>query len=186
MAIALISMVAVQAQTKDEISKSQERSAKLKALCDDYPKQCGNADVDAYGKAVYDAAIMAVANSEQLENLYKREIGETKDGVTDVTVKKPTLEEWITLGTTVTAEGVSVKKAVDQAQKAATEVKTISESAAKEKNPMKAAKSAKGAKAATAVLEFGNLATPILLEESAAQAAAVQQIIQTLQSGGNL
>ena len=81
---------------------------------------------------------------------------------------------------------MSVKKAVDQAQGAAAEVKSMSEAASKEKNPMKAAKAAKGAKAATAVLEFGNEATPVLLEESAAQAKAVQQIIQTLKSGGNL
>ena len=51
---------------------------------------------------------------------------------------------------------------------------------------MKAAKAAKGAKAASAILEFGNSATPILLEESAAQAKAVQEIIKTLKSGGNL
>ncbi len=186
MVIALISMTVVQAQTKEEISKSQKRAANLKTLCGNYPKQSGNASVDGYGKAVYDAAILAIANSEQLENLYKRQIGETKDGVTDVTIKKPTIEEWVKLGASITAEGVSVKKAVDQAQGAAAEVKSMSEAASKEKNPMKAAKAAKGAKAATAVLEFGNEATPVLLEESAAQAKAVQQIIQTLKSGGNL
>ena len=186
MVVALISMVAVQAQTKEEIAKSQERAAKLKTLCDTYPKQCGYANVDGYGKSVYDAAILAIANSVQLENFYKRQIGETKDGVTDVTIKKPTVEEWVELGVTITAEGVSVKNAVDKAQGAAAEVKTITESAGKEKNPMKAAKAAKGAKAASAILEFGNSATPILLEESAAQAKAVQEIIKTLKSGGNL
>ena len=51
---------------------------------------------------------------------------------------------------------------------------------------MKAVKLAKAAKAAAAVIEFGNAATPILLEESAAQVKAVQQIIETLKSGGNL
>lgn len=186
MAVALVLMVVVQAQTQEEIMKSQERAAKLRVLCDDYPKQCENPEIDNYGKAVYDAAIMAIANSEQLEDFYKRQIGETKDGVTDVTIKKPTLEEWITLGATITAEGVAVKKAVDQVQNATAGMEKISESATKEKNPMKAAKAAKGVKAATAVMEFGNIATPILLEESAAQAKAVQQIIQTLKSSGNL
>ena len=67
MVIALISMTVVQAQTKEEISKSQKRAANLKTLCGNYPKQSGNASVDGYGKAVYDAAILAIANSEQLE-----------------------------------------------------------------------------------------------------------------------
>lgn len=186
MAVALISMVVAQAQTQEEIMKSRERAEKLKTLCDNYPKQCGNPEVDNYGKAVYDAAIMAIVNSVQLEDFYKRQIGETKEGVTDVTIKKPTLEEWLALGTTITAEGVAVKKAVDQVQNATAEMEKISESATKEKNPMKAAKAAKGVKAATAIMEFGNVATPVLLEESAAQAKAVQQIIQTLKSSGNL
>lgn len=51
---------------------------------------------------------------------------------------------------------------------------------------MKAAKAAKTAKAATAVVEFGNTATPILVEESAAQVKAVNTIIETLKSGKNL
>ena len=51
---------------------------------------------------------------------------------------------------------------------------------------MKLAKAAKTAKAASAVVEFGNAATPILLEESAAQAKAIGEIINTLKSGGNL
>ena len=50
----------------------------------------------------------------------------------------------------------------------------------------KAAKAAKTAKAATAVVEFGNTATPILVEESAAQVKAVNTIIETLKSGKNL
>lgn len=81
---------------------------------------------------------------------------------------------------------MSVKNAVDKAQSVAPEVKSIVESAGQEKNPLKAAKAAKGAKAASAILDFGNSATPILLEESAAQAKAVQEIIKTLKSGGNL
>lgn len=185
-AVAMFLAVTVQAQTKDELAKSRERAANLQTLCDSYPKECGSAGVDGFGKSVYDAALMAIANSVQLENLYKRQIGETKDGVTDVTIKKPTLEEWISLGATVTAEGASVKGAVDKANAAADEVKTMSEAAGKEKNPLKLAKAAKKAKAAAAILEFGNAATPILLEESAAQAKAVQQIITTLKSGGNL
>lgn len=185
-ALAFVALSSVSAQTKEDMEKSEKRAKELQTLCNNYPKESGNAGVDGYGKSVYDAALMAIANSEQLETLYYRQIGETKDGVTDVTIKKPTLEEWLSLGTTITGEGVSVKNAVEKAKDAAEAVKKQSEEAKNEKNPLKAAKSAKQAKAMGAIIEFGNAATPILLEESGAQAKAIQQIISTLKSGGNL
>lgn len=173
------------AQTKDDIQKSKERAEKLQLLCDGY-KGSGNANVDGYGDAVKNAAILAIANSVQLENMYKRQIGETKDGVTDVTTTKPTLEEWMTFATTVAGEAASIKAATDKVQTAADEVKKMAASSSKEKNPMKAAKTVKAAKATAAVVEFGNTATPILVEESAAQVKAVNEIIKTLKSGKNL
>lgn len=175
----------VNAQVKEDIQKSKERAEKLQKLSDGYTVS-GSANVDGYGNAVRDAAVCAIANSVQLENMYKREIGETVDGVTDVSVTKPTLEEWVTFAGTVAKETESIKKATDKLQDAADEVKTMTENASKEKNPMKAAKNAKKVKAATAVVEFGNEATPILLEESAAQTKAVASIIETLKSGKNL
>lgn len=182
----LLGMVySANAQLKDDIQKSQERAEKLQALCNDY-KTTGNANIDGYGNSVRDAAVLAIANSVQLENMYKRQIGETQDGVTDVTITKPTLEEWITFGTTVAGEAASIKAATDKAQAAAEEAKNMAEEASKQKNPMKAGKAAKNAKAAAAVVEFGNIATPILLEESVAQAKAVNDIIGTLKSGNNL
>lgn len=184
--ICLLLSVSINAQIGQDLSKSKERAANLEKLCANYPTKCGNSNIDNYGKSIYDAALAAIHNSDQLENLYKRQIGETKDGVTDVSIKKPALEDWVKLSTTIAAESVSIKNAVDNTQKAAKEVKEISESAAKEKNPMKLAKAAKTAKAASAILEFGNSATPVLLEESAAQVKAIQTIIKTLQSGANL
>ena len=174
MLMSLFMMVcSANAQIKDDIQKSKERAAKLQALCNDY-KTSGSANVDGYGDAVKNAAVLAIANSVQLENMYKREIGETQDGVTDVTITKPTLDEWVTFAATVAGEA------------AADEAKKMIEEASKQKNPMKAAKAAKTAKAATAVVEFGNTATLILVEESAAQVKAVNTIIETLKSGKNL
>lgn len=76
-AIALMSVVMVQAQTKDEIANSQRRAQNLQTLCDEYSKkkETGLGNVDGYGKSVYEAALLAIANSAQLENLYKRQIG---------------------------------------------------------------------------------------------------------------
>ena len=155
MLMSLFMMVcSANAQIKYDIQKSKERAAKLQALCNDY-KTSGSANVDGYGDAVKNAAVLAIANSVQLENMYKRQIGETQDGVTDVTITKPTLDEWVTFAETVAGEAASIK-------------------------------AAKTAKAATAVVEFGNTATQILVEESAAQVKAVNTIIETLKSGKNL
>lgn len=184
--IALMAISVANAQSmKEQVTKSVERAEKLQKLCEGY-KACGNAGIDGYGNSIKEAAIFAIANSEQLENFYKREIGESKDGVQDVTIKKPSLEDWITLSTTIAGEGAKIKEAVDKAKDAAEGAKNMAQEAASIKNPMKAPKAMKNAKAASAVVEFGNAATPILLEESAAQAKAIGEIINTLKSGGNL
>lgn len=81
------------AQTKEDINASVERAKKLSELCAKFPKASGSSEVDAYANAVFEAAKAAIANSEQLENFYYRVIGETKDGVTDVTIVKPSLED---------------------------------------------------------------------------------------------
>lgn len=111
------------AQIKDDIQKSKERAEKLQLLCNDY-KTSGNANVDGYGNAVKDAAVLAIANSVQLENMYKRQIGETSDGVTDVTVTKPSLDEWVTFAATVAGEAASIKLATDKVKDAADEAKS--------------------------------------------------------------
>lgn len=185
-AISMMLMIGTaSAQIKEDVQKSQVRATELQKLCDDY-KTCGNGNIDDYGNAVKAAAIFAISNSKQLETLYQRQIGETKDGVTDVTIKKPTLTEWSNLATTVAGETLSIKTATDKAQAAVEEAKDISEMATKEKNPMKVAKAATHAKLASAIVSFGNEATPILLDESAAQAKAIKSIIDTLKSGKNL
>ena len=107
-------------------------------------------------------------------------MGQTKDGVTDATIVKPKLEDWLELLATVTAETKSIGNAVDNAKAAGEQMKQIAENAKNNKNPMKMAKGA------GVVMEFGNSATPILLEESAGQLKAVQDIIETIKSGKNL
>lgn len=159
-------------QTKEEIKASADRCAKLEKLCSKQPKQTGVADVDTYVQGVYNAAISSAASSALLQDLYYRQIGETKDGVTDVNIKKPTVDELVALGTTLTAEGVSIAEAGKGAE-AATKASTAN------KNPMKAAKIA-------SALAFTKDAYPVLLEESKAKVAAVKQMIETAKSAKNL
>ena len=183
----LCAMTTFAQETKEQIRKSEERAKNLQILLNKYSDtNCGDGIIDGFGNSVRDAAILAIANSVKLEGLYYRQIGQTKDGVTDVTIVKPKLEDWTELLTTVTGEAASIKNAVDNAKAAGEQMKQIAENAKNNKNPMKMAKLAKMAKGAGVVMEFGNAATPILLEESAEQVKAVQKIIETIKSGKNL
>ena len=159
-------------QTKKDIKASADRRAKLEKLCSKPPKQTGVAEVDTYVQSVYNAAISSVESSAQLDSLYYRQIGETKDGVTDVNIKKPTVDELVALGTTITEENVSLANAGKSAQAATTASST-------NKNPMKAAKIA-------SALAFTKNAYPILLEESKAKIAAIKQMIETAKTAKNL
>lgn len=160
------------AQTKEDINASVERAKKLSELCAKFPKPSGVSEVDAYANAVLVAAQAAVANSEQLENFYYRVIGETKDGVTDVTIVKPSLEDIMTLSTTIAAEGIAVADATKLAEGAAKKVKAT-------KNPIQAAKLAP-------MTKFTADVTPILTEESAAQTKAIAAMVETAKSATNL
>lgn len=159
-------------QTKEDIKASLDRCAKLEKLCSKQPKETGIADVDAYVQGVYNAAILSTASSAQLQDLYYRQIGQTKDGVTDVNIKKPTVDELVALSVTLTAEGVSVAEAAKGAE-AATKASSTN------KNPMKAAKIA-------SALAFTKDAYPVLLEESKAKVAAIKQMIETAKTANNL
>lgn len=183
----LCTMTTFAQETKEQIQKSEERAKNLQTLLDKYSDtKCGDETIDGFGQSVRDAAVFAIANREKLESLYYRQMGQTKDGVTDATIVKPKLEDWLELLATVTAETKSIGNAVDNAKAAGEQMKQIAENAKNNKNPMKMAKLAKMAKGAGVVMEFGNSATPILLEESAGQLKAVQNIIETIKSGKNL
>lgn len=169
-----------------EIQKSQERAANLQSLCDGY-EESGVPEIDDYGKAVKAAAGLAIVNSEKLGSLYKLSVDTAAhNGVRDVQLDRPTLNDWVSLSTSVAAESVSIKEATDKAQQAANAAKAQADEAAGVKNPMKAAKAAKRAKIASACVTFGSSATAILLEESAAQAKAVAGIIESIKSANNL
>lgn len=185
--IALMTMTMVgNAQTKEDIQQSEKRAAELKKLVDGQPKDCGVAEVDNYAKSINAAALLAIANSEQLSSLYYREIGETKDGVTDVTIKKPTAEECAKLGTTIAGEAATIASAKESAEAAAKKFQELSDQAKNESNPMKKAKIAKQTKTAAAIIAYGKDALPIIIEESAAQGKAIKQLVETVKSAKNL
>ena len=150
---------------------SSERMPKIQKFIEKIPKSTGNSEIDKFTTNTYSAAVASAANTELLKNLYHRQIGETVDGVTDVTNKTPTLEEWIALATTLTAEGISIKEA--------SELSATASGAVKELSPLKAAT------ATTAVTKSVD-ALKIIGEETADSAKAVKDIIETIKSGKNL
>lgn len=162
----------VNAQTKEEMKASQERMEKLAKLCQKEPKTTGVGEVDSYVKSVRDAAILSMATTEQLHDLYYRQIGETKDGIQDVAIKKPTVEELTVLSVTIAAQAITIKDAAASADKAITASKS-------QKNPLKVAK-------ITTALAFTKDAYPVLLEESVAQTKAISQMIETAKTANNL
>lgn len=161
-----------QVDLKAQIEKSEKRCAELADLCEKLKKESGNEEVDEYAAAVVVAATASMVNSENLENFYYREIGETKDGVTDVNIKKPTLEEWIALGAGIAAEATSINVATNKTEAAVKAAKS-------QKNPMKVAKIMQHCTTSTKALK-------IVTEESVESGKAIKQIIETLKSGKNL
>lgn len=194
---ALLMACAVNAQTNspDEatvklwfgevITKSKERVQKLQKLCKDY-KNSGNENIDAFGENVKKVALFSIANSVQLEELYKREIGESKDGIKDVTIKKPTLEEWLKLAEGLTSEAKGIEDCINSGKLVIEEVKAMAGNVSKETNPMKKAKAAKELLKVEKVVEFSKDVTSILPEENAAKVKAVDQMVKTIKSNKNL
>ena len=136
---------------------------KLAKACEKAPKPSGVAEVDAFLDGNVKAALGAVASAEQLHNLYSRQIGETKDGVQDVTVTKPTLEDWTNLAATVVTQTAGLAELGIAGKNAAEAVKGA--------DKMKALKLAKPVKWSTDLM-------PVTVEALAEEAKAIDQIIK--------
>ena len=162
----------VMAQTKEEMQKSQERYEKLVKMLDKKQKSTGDAAVDSYVNAVCNSGGLSIVTTEQLNGLYYRSLGQTKDGVTDITVKKPSVKELTKLSVTIGAQAVTIATLTKEGKSAA-------EAAKKQKNPMKAAKMTKA-------LAFTADIYPVIAEESTLQVKAIAEMIKTAKSADNL
>ena len=188
-ALAMIASMVVNAQElnlKDVIAQSEKNKAKLQEYVDTYGSTTtGNPDVDRFGKSILEAAKSAITNSDTLKSFYYREIGETVDGVTDVTVHKPSLEQWAALSEGVAKETVYVTDATKGAEDAAKAVTKMSDDVknAKGKDKITATKNLKNV---TKFVDESKSALSVLTVESANQTKSIGQIISTLKSGKNL
>ena len=135
-----------QEKTKDELKaerevlksemkskEAEERKAKFEKL--EAPKPSGVASVDQLATNSTSILTSTKSINAQIPELYKRTIGETVDGVTDVTVKKPTVEELAALALTITTQIKAVADASTAVTTASADIKNAS--------PMQAPKATK-------------------------------------------
>lgn len=169
--LATISSSAIAQSVSADFTSLDKLVEKLDKACAKAPNPCGDEDIDGFVEGNKTAALGAVASAEQLHTLYSRQIGETKDGVQDVTVTKPTLEDWTTLAATVATQTAGMAELSVSGNKAAEAVKKA--------DKMKSIKLAKPVKWATDIM-------PVTGEALAEEAKAIDQIIKLLKSEKNL
>jgi len=166
----LLSFTFTFAQTKEEIQSSDARMAKIQKL--ETPKSTSIATLDDLNVTLGASAIESASITPLLKGLYYRSVGESTDGVADVTIKKPSLAECQELASRILTQVKTVQTITSSLPLVTEEAKTI-------KNPLKLAKVASS-------LGYVKTAVSLLGEETLFQSKAIKSIIQTLTSAGNL
>lgn len=159
---------ALKSEMKSEDAK--ERQKKIEKLEAESPKTCGVGSIDGLSENSKKILVETKSINQQVPEMYKRTIGETVDGVTDVTVKKPTKEELATLAVTLATQIKAVADATASVATASADVKTAS--------PMAAGK-------ATKSLNYSKEALALAGPELQMNLKVVNNLIATLKSANN-
>ncbi len=182
--LSLFGLTSISAQTKTaeelkaerEVLKAerktdayQERQKKIAELKD--PGTTSISSIDALAANSATSLEEVRKNNVLIPELYKRTIGESIDGVTDVTVKKPTLQELLTVSEGIAKTLKSVTASTAEIAKAQGDVKSA--------GIMKAGK-------ATKSINFSKDVNSLLLAELASQGKLINNLIATLKSSKNL
>lgn len=170
-----------QAKTKDELKAerevlksemkskdSEERKAKLEKLTE--PKASGISSVDGLASDSNKMLTSTKQFNVLVPEMYKRTVGESVDGVADVTVKKPTLDELNALGLNLATQIKTVSDASATVATASTDLKSA--------GMMQAPKGAKS-------LNFSKDVLGLVLPELNLNLKVVNNLISTLKSSGN-
>lgn len=156
-------------KTERKSEAFQARQKKLAELKD--PGSTSVSSIDALATSATTALLETKKNNELLPELYKRTVGETVDGVTDVTVKKPTLQELLTVSEGIVKTTKAVALMTGDIVKAQGDVKSA--------GMLKAAKAGKS-------VNYSKDVSSLLTSELAYQAKLVGNLIATLKSSKNL
>lgn len=149
--------------------KSVERQKKLEKL--ELPKTSSIKSVD---ELAVNSGVLLVATKElnnQIPELYKRTIGETVDGITEVTTDKPTLEELESVAGLILAQIQTVDNYTIIAQNVAGDVKSA--------NPLSAGKALKA-------LNFSKDVLSLTLPELKNNLVVIKNLISTIKTSNNL
>jgi len=155
-------------KTEMKSKDAEKRKAKFEKLRE--PKKSGVESVD---KLAANSTKMLTSTKEIntiVPEMYKRTIGETVDGVTDVTVKKPKLEELVGLAANIATQIKAVSDAADAVKSASSDVKSAS--------PMQAPK-------ATKELNYSKDVLALVGPELQLNLKVVNNLISTLKSSDN-
>lgn len=180
--VLVVSMCFAQEKTADELKAErevlkterksaayQERQKKIAELKD--PETTNLESVDALATNLTTALIETKKNNELIPELYKRTIGETLDGVTDVTEKKPTLEELLLLSKGIVNTTKAVTESFAGVSKASEDIKRA--------GMLKALR-------ATKSVNYSKEVNSLLSSELLFQGKLVGNLIETLKSSKNL
>lgn len=179
-ALSVMATLGMNAQSQEEISALEKSVEKLKTYIEKRPENTGVGELDELTDSSVKVAVNAVAQSELLRNLYYREVGQTKDGVTDVNVKKPTLAELKDLAGVIALQVKEVTSLTTRLSGVSSAALEVAKSSG---NPLKVAKALKTV--GKSVKYVGEV-LPILGKETANQGKAIGEMIKTAVSANRL
>jgi hypothetical protein len=171
-----------QEKTQDELKAEREvlkaemkskealdRNAKFEKMI--VPKTTNINSVDVLAKSTGDLLVSQKNINTLLPEMYKRTVGESIDGITDVTVKKPTLDELVALGANIAVQIKTVADLTSTIPKVSDEIKSAS--------PLQAP-------AALKSLNYSKDALSLLAPELQLNLKVINNLIATLKSSKNL
>lgn len=158
-----------QLKSEQKSDEYKDRQKKLQDLADEAPSSVGVSSIDNLAKNSTNSLTSTMATNKLLPELYKRTIGDPVDGVTDVTVKKPTPEELLQVSANIATTTLSVAGSGKDIIAAQGDVKSAG---------LKAGKAAKS-------VNYSKDVNTLLASELKYQGKLINNLIATLKSANN-
>jgi hypothetical protein len=155
-------------KTEMKSKDAEERKAKFEKLT--APKTSGISSVDVLAASSTKMLLSTKEMNLLIPEMYKRTVGESVDGIADVTVKKPSIDELATLGLNITSQIKAVGEASASIAGASSDLKSA--------GVMQAPKGAKS-------LNFSKDVMALLVPELNLNLKVINNLIATLKSSNN-
>ena len=156
-------------KTEQKSETFQNRQKTIQELLKNTPPSVSVSSIDALAQNSRTSLQSVNDINNQLPDLYKRTIGETIDGVTDVTVKKPSMTELLSVSERIVTLTTSVSSETANIVKAQGDLKNV--------KPLQMSKAKKS-------VDYSVSANTAVTNELAYQTKLVNNLIGTLKSSG--